>query len=168
MKKFRFLAFLLLCAAAPVEAGVPAECLQFERHQIATVAQGPYVNTDVSAPAEVRRFRSVILAGSKGAPDFASRFRVVSWGCGSNCYSFALVDRKTGNVYLVPETAALGAAYRLNSGLLVLDPPELIKKSGSSVFATVSLAWDETSNSLRPVPGCDGYAQTGGQPNQAR
>jgi len=62
-------------------------------------------------------------------------------------------------VYLVPKTATIGAEFRLNSGFFVIDSPEMIRGSGSSLVATMSFAWDEKSKSLLPVPDCDGYAQ---------
>src|SRR5688572_16043214 len=134
---------------------MPAECLEFEHYPITEVYTGPFVEPDVNPP-EVHHFRTRIREGSQGEPDFAGRFRVVSWGCGSNCHVYALVDKRTGKVYMAPAVAALDAEYRLNSGLFVLDPPRLIEESGSPLYATVSLVWDETSGMLRPISGCDG------------
>jgi len=168
MARIPLLALMFVATIAVAGAAVPAACLEFDKYPITEIFRGPYVKPNLSTPAQVHRFRTVIREGSEGAPDFAGRFRVVHWGCGSNCHAFALVDRKTGEVYPVPETAALGAGFRLNSGLFVIDTPEMIKESGSPLFATMTFAWNEQSRSLVALPGCNGYAQPGGQPDAAR
>src|SRR5712691_9698313 len=148
MARIPLLALMFVATVAVAGAAVPAACLEFDKYPITEIFRGPYVKPNLSTPAQVHRFRTVIQEGSEGAPDFAGRFRVVHWGCGSNCHAFALVDRKTGEVYPVPETAALGAGFRLNSGLFVIDTPEMIKESGSPLFATMTFAWNEQSRSL--------------------
>ena len=55
--------------------------------------------------------------------NFAGSFRVISWGGGTMAERTALVDVKTGKVFLAPFTAALGVQYRLNSRLMLENDP---------------------------------------------
>lgn len=168
MVRILLIALMFVANIAVAGTVVPTACLSFDKYPITNTFRGPYVKPNVSTPARVHRFRTVIREGSEGAPDFAGRFRVVHWGCGANCHAFALVDKKTGQVYLVPETAALGAGFRVSSALFVIDPPEMIEENGSPLFAPMSFVWNEQSGALVALLGCNGYAQPGRQPDAAR
>jgi hypothetical protein len=81
-----------------------------------------------------RLFKTMIREAAKRGPDFAGRYSVAKWGCGSDCLSFVVVDTKTGEVYDEPFaflTALPGykdfadsldnaLSYRLDSNLLIL------------------------------------------------
>jgi hypothetical protein len=97
---------------------------------------------------ETRQFRTRIRNGvSMGAgvwngswknpiypkgPNFAGRYFVIRWGCGSDCVMMAIVDARTGNVYEPPlsNKASLNVRldnlsdrevdFRLDSSLLTL------------------------------------------------
>jgi hypothetical protein len=43
--------------------------------------------------------------GAKAAPNFNGHYRVVEWGCGTNCIEWAIVDLASGRVWLSPEPA---------------------------------------------------------------
>lgn len=82
---------------------------------------------------EWHSFRTRIREGASQPPNFAGSYRIVQWGCGSDCLSFALVDLKTGVIYSPPfESLWLdafstdgwygkGLEYRNDSRLLVVD-----------------------------------------------
>src|SRR5262249_22084781 len=70
------------------------------------------------------RFRTVIRNGAYAGPNFADHFTVVSWGCGSGCQSHAIVDARTGYVFMLPMITGYGVSYRRDSRLLVMDPAE--------------------------------------------
>lgn len=144
------------------------ECLDFSRYPAAAEAVQPFARPDTKSSKEVHRFRAVILAGAEGEPNFAGRFRVVEWGCGSNCHQFAIVDKKTGHVFLVEEAAAMAASFRLDSNLFILDPPDVIPVLQADLFSTMSFFWDDSSRSLRPIPGCGGQAQPTIPPDPSR
>jgi hypothetical protein len=168
MARISLIALLFVTNSAVAGTAVPSACLAFDKYPITDKLRGPYAKPNLNTPAQVHRFRTAIREGSEGAPDFAGRFRVVHWGCGASCHAFALVDKNTGQVHLVPETAALGAGFRVSSALFVIDPPEMIEESGSPLFATTSFLWNEQSGSLVALPDCNGYAQPGSQPDAAR
>jgi hypothetical protein len=49
-----------------------------------------------------KMFRTRIREGVKIPPNFAGRYSVIEWGCGSPCSTFVLVDLQTGKVYDPP------------------------------------------------------------------
>ncbi len=92
------------------------------------------------APARIRgrwahMFRTRIRLGALEGPNFAGRYRVVTWGCGSDCILFAIVDAKSGRVYAPPSFAGVSRVpsqeedplqFRSGSRLLII--------AGSKVF----------------------------------
>ncbi len=121
-------------AAAPVAAGfagAPAP-VDFDSHPLAG------------------RFRSALTEGAARGPNFAGDYTVVSWGCGTMCQQFMIIDARTGEVF-DGRTAALGVEHRLDSRLLVLNPPERQAEAqcAEAHCATQYLIWD--GERLEPV-----------------
>ena len=50
-----------------------------------------------------KKYSSRIRAGVHNCPNFAGHYTVVSWGCGTECGVYAIVDNSTGDVYAPPE-----------------------------------------------------------------
>lgn len=44
-------------------------------------------------------FRTVIEEATKNGPNFAGRYTIADWGCGTSCESVAVIDAETGAVY---------------------------------------------------------------------
>lgn len=74
-------------------------------------------------------FRTAIKEGAKEGPNFAGRYTIVTWGCGTACAMFAIVDAKSGTVFMAPFTVSMGAHlnqvedlidYRPDSKLLII------------------------------------------------
>lgn len=127
-----------LLAAIPSSA---APCLKvadllanapFARYPAKHLA-GPWHAPDVSR-GTAHLFRTRLREDSRGAPDFAGRFKMVAIGCGAGAVCPAIVDKGSGRVAFVPEFRSVswlfsdvaGAdsvdrlTYRRNSRLLVL------------------------------------------------
>jgi len=82
-----------------------------------------------------RSFKTQIRAGMTKPANFAGRFRIIEWGCGSDCVNFVVADLKTGKVYDPPfESLGLldfsqpegsrtrkGMDYKQDSRLLIAD-----------------------------------------------
>ncbi len=77
-----------------------------------------------------RMFRTRLTEDSRSGPNFAGRYTVVVWGCGTGCAQMAAVDARTGRVYF-PQTGYIdipemedgqgrARTFRLDSRLLVL------------------------------------------------
>jgi len=68
-------------------------------------------------------FITRITEAAKQEPNFAGRYSLTSWGCGTSCQSGAVVNLVTGEVIAIP-TASWGYEYHVHSALLVLNPVE--------------------------------------------
>ena len=125
--------------------------LQFEDYPLSEVFHEKLAEPILTSPEE-RTFRTVIRQGvSKGwgvedgvsgrendkpGPNFAGRYVIVMWGCGSPCLMAAIVDAKNGRVFPPPFHHGPGRsyfqvpwafpmeprlAYRLDSRLLIAN-----------------------------------------------
>ena len=83
----------------------------------------------ILASARARMFRTVLTMQAKERPNFAGQYRVATWGCGSDCHAFAIINAKTGTVYFHPDALWIGGLpgndedriqFRKNSRLFVL------------------------------------------------
>lgn len=133
----RYLLALLLCAIAaecPAQsdseyfdantiraADVPKNAPSFKDYPSGPIYTGPPAAPDVRSHPASRLFRTMIREGAKSGPNFAGRYAIVRWGCGSGCRAHAIVDAKSGAVF---HPKNFGAVDDLN-----VDP-ELEKPEG--------------------------------------
>ncbi|AOY88285.1 hypothetical protein BKP64_08975 [Marinobacter salinus] len=55
--------------------------------------------------------------------NFAGHYLLLYWGCGTGCQQFAIVDVKTGQVFMNEGwSTSLGVCYRADSALLITNP----------------------------------------------
>jgi len=111
----------------PREIQVP----QFSSYTVGEVYAGK--NAAPKITDEWRSFHTRIREGASQPPNFAGSYRIVEWGCGSDCVRFVLIDLKTGTIHGPPfESVWLdafstdgwygkGLEYRKDSRLLVVD-----------------------------------------------
>ena len=66
-------------------------------------------------------FITRIKAAAKKDPNFAGRYSLTSWGCGTSCRSGAVINLVTGEVIELP-TSSWGYEFRIHSALLILNP----------------------------------------------
>ncbi|MBO0357525.1 hypothetical protein J0X19_06175 [Hymenobacter sp. BT186] len=78
------------------------------------------VAPDFTTNKQAKRHITRIKESAQQPANFAGHYRLVTWGCGSNCQQSVLVDQRTGRIYDAPETA-LGLSYQLTSRLLITD-----------------------------------------------
>ncbi len=84
----------------------------------------------VIAGEQARYYRTRIRRRAKDGPNFGGHYTVVTWGCGSGCLRFAVVDARTGRVYFNPKATNVSTVphqdedslqFRLDSRLLVVS-----------------------------------------------
>jgi len=130
---------LLIATAFCAALGGEQQPPRFEDFPVKEAFKGKPAPPTLIRPLE-RRYRTVIREGvSKGygvrdqesgrerpGPNFAGRFIVVEWGCGSNCSQYAIVDAASGDIFQPPVLGKrieyFDAGYlefRLNSRLMV-------------------------------------------------
>ena len=79
-----------------------------------------------------RVYRTRLKEAAQGKPNFAGRFIVTTWGCGTECLEGAIIDARTGRVFMLPFTLCCWSPgtvddnfkpvdHRLNSSLIILS-----------------------------------------------
>jgi hypothetical protein len=83
---------------------------------------------DFSSHPDALKFKTNLIEGVKGGPNFAEHYTIISWGCGTMCQVVAIVDNRDGAVYF-PITSTLGIDFRIDSNLLIVDPSWKIQEN---------------------------------------
>ena len=65
----------------------------------ATALAGPPAPVDLSSVAWAQTFRTTLVAGAARGPNFAGEFTIITWRCGTQCRSSAIVSARTGQVF---------------------------------------------------------------------
>jgi hypothetical protein len=115
-----------LCAG-PVQAqtkGIP----RFKDFRVDRRFSGAPAAPKLSQP-RARLYRSTIREQVSAGPNFAGHYTLARWSCGPNCVSFAIVETRTGRLYLHPTLKYAHVVadqdedvlqFRLDSQLLVV------------------------------------------------
>ncbi len=143
MKRTILLAGLLVffCGTAVAQRRRPPG---FEEYPVAGKFTGTPAVVDLRSHPKARLFRTMLREGAKRGPNFAGHYTVVTWGCGSDCRMVAVVDARTGRVYIAPFTVSpgIGEDFRIDSRLFIANPPERSGfKEGHPMFDAYKLGW---------------------------
>lgn len=95
----------------------------FDDFPVENVYEGEPVKVDFSTRPDAKMFITKIIEGAQAGPNFAGSYTVVDWGCGTACQMNAVVDAQTGEVVEYAFGSNLGLEYKLNSRLLIANPP---------------------------------------------
>ena len=113
------LTLLLVLAAAGGTSGLP----QFDNFPAAENYKGVLKRVDLESDPDARMFRTRLRDNEGSAPNFAGRYIVTLWGCGTSCQTVAIIDAKNGKVsFPLEEAAGYGVCYQRDSRLLVVNP----------------------------------------------
>ena len=105
----------------------------FAAYPAREIYAGPRATPKLRPRTDAWRFRTRIRQIARQKLNFAGHYCLGSWGCGSECLHFAIVDARTGSVYyrqdlscdyawgLHHRDVATPIAFQLTSRLLVLD-----------------------------------------------
>ena len=109
----------------------PAEAQKtplFRDYLSGPIYYGHHAEPDLSS-RDAYNFRTRLRAAAREEVNFASHYRVVTWGCGTSCVSGAVVDLASGHVTFFPFSICCSAKvtesdfqpvlYRPNSSLIV-------------------------------------------------
>jgi hypothetical protein len=82
---------------------------------------------DLTSDPDAPQFRTRLREGAKGGPNFAGHLTVITWGCGTQCQVYALVDARSGRVYsdTLLDFSCHDPEFRLNSTLVIQRPDTL-------------------------------------------
>jgi hypothetical protein len=95
---------------------------------------------DFSIFKEAEEHRKIIQSALRRGPNFAGRFAVAEWGCGSSCQQHAVVDVETGLVVGYGPQTEFGVEFSLESTLLVTNPVEKLPPLPESAYETENMA----------------------------
>ena len=92
------LVLLMLIIQATAQVPTPRKQLTFEEFRVLEIFHGrpaePVLNTSFA-----RLFRTRIQGAAKKGPNFAGKFTIAHWGCGTTCISIAIINEESGSVY---------------------------------------------------------------------
>jgi hypothetical protein len=107
---------VIATASTPAEQDVITGCLPltiddtarfdpptFEEYPVLEEFQGPRSPPDIASHSLARQFRTMLRKGATEGPNFAGHYTITSWGCGSACVQFAIIDARNGRVFFPPE-----------------------------------------------------------------
>lgn len=101
--------FLSFAAAAPTVAA-QRKPPRFSDYP-AKIETARIRSIDFARNPEARMFRTRLTEALKNGVNFAGRFILATWGCGTGCISGAIIDGQTGKVHWPEEIYAFGVGY---------------------------------------------------------
>ncbi len=104
--------------------------------------------------AIARKYTSLLLTEAAQPPNLSGHYRVFSWGCGTNCVNWAVLDLVTGRAWFAPSALTScpraepdGTPYiesRSDSALLLAHDCREPLKSEVAFDEQVAYRWDGT------------------------
>ncbi len=105
MKKLPWPVPIVLLTAFTAFPAFAADLPQFKDFPATKVYQGKNSPVNIATP-EAREFRTRLTEAARQKPNFAGHYILAHWGCGSGCIRPAIIDAKSGRVFMVPFTVA--------------------------------------------------------------
>lgn len=96
----------------------------FNTFKAKKIYKGPKAKINYQSNKIAREYKTMVTQGyaSGNEPDFAGYYKIASWGCGSSCQKFALIDMRDGKVYEGPFSEN-GFNTIAESRLCIVNPP---------------------------------------------
>lgn len=133
MSKWLASLFIVGLVFMTMRTSFPASLPQFSDYPVPKTYAGRSVRPILATP-EARQFRTMLKMAASGKANFAGRYILAQWGCGTECIMGAVIDATSGKVSFFPfgdvccwGTTELGIPkedfepihFRLNSRLIV-------------------------------------------------
>jgi hypothetical protein len=111
---------------------------ELESFRVDTNFKARPVPVDFASHQGAPRFRTILSQGAAAGPNFANHYTIVSWGCGSPCIEFVILDAADGRiVYWTPQPVVRPPVFARWSRLLAEDPTGFMTDSaGRPHYAT--------------------------------
>jgi hypothetical protein len=126
---------------ATAESPSPGTAMPYFRdYRVTDIYGGKHARVDLSSHPEARAWRTQLIAATQKGSNFAGHYTIATWGCGTSCVAFGIIDAITGKVYFPKNLSRVGWAgwqgkeyglkFRLDSNLLIVygSPNEEEKK----------------------------------------
>ncbi len=127
---------------------------RFEDYPVSRIYHGKPAPVNLFSHHNARRLRDRLVEGAKKGPNFAGHYTMITWGGGAGGQQVALVEARTGLVFLPAFVSHFGCRFRLDSRLLIANPQEEVRKAiqagaAQDIYRTVYYVWQY--NGFRPV-----------------
>lgn len=120
------LAAALALGASALRAQAPPHALPaFEDYHVADAFTGSPAPVKTAESKLARTYRTRLRDAESKGPNFAGHYTLVSWGCGSSCQEWAVIDARTGHVFDSMLQTTVGGEFRADSRLVLVDTPKL-------------------------------------------
>ena len=113
---------LILLFVFPFTVFSQHEFPRFSQYLVDTSSSILKPKVNLRSDPEALRYRTRLHRGANKGPDFADIYKVIIWGCGTECQHFAIVNLKSGKVYIFRGMTGFGVLYYRNSKLFITDP----------------------------------------------
>jgi hypothetical protein len=92
------------------------------------------IKVDLSSK-DARMYRTNLRNATKAGVNFAGRYILTGWGCGTNCSEWAIIDGRSGKVYFPKELAGVGYGFcELPENAMPSDSPTLADDADGPVY----------------------------------
>lgn len=161
MKRLILLAFALGTLAA-LSSGQRTRTPDFKGYPAAVESKTAKA-IDFKRSPGASTFRTRLREGLKGEVNFAGRYIITGWGCGTGCSQMAIIDAKTGRVYMPDQLAGVSAwfgnvaddyevySYKRDSRLLIVRGTAGPMTDGDSDQKSGTYYFEWRSNRLRLI-----------------
>lgn len=104
------------------EEAIVSEVADFSDYPVAVSSQR-LQRVDFDSHPDAASFKTRFQALEGRSANFAGRYLLLYWGCGTSCQQFSIVDVETGQVFMDENwSTSMGVCFRADSALLITNP----------------------------------------------
>lgn len=144
MRQFFSIIAVLLTMLAPAVSHAETKEPTFEQYRIEKIFKGKPAPVDLKSTPGASQFRTVLREGAKEGPNFAGKYTIIEWGCGTGCSSIAVVDATTGRVVFPKEISPVSFPG-LPEGDQLMDKYDIKFRKGSRLLIVHGIPSPETN-----------------------
>jgi len=123
---------------------------RFEDFQVPQTSVPPAPKLDTAHNPDAKMFRTVLQSALQSGPNFAGHYTIATWGCGTQCVSYAVIDAVTGRLSAdsVLDFSCHVVDFRKTSSLVIERP---MKESGAPCGDTSTKAFTWNGTGFQPI-----------------
>ena len=120
------------------------EVIQQTKLDPVSMYEGIPTKVNFSSLPEAKKYSTAITIGASYGPNFAGHFTFASWGCGTGCGGYAIVDSITGNIveYIPFNPDSNSHDYNEASRIFIENPKEDFEKYRGKTLKEIPDDWD--------------------------
>lgn len=93
----------------------------FNKFPATSEFNGIIAKIDFDSHPDSRIFRTRLNQGIKNGPNYSAKYRVIEWGCGTNCTQIAVINVESGKICSWVSTCG-ASKFSIESRLLIINP----------------------------------------------